>query len=79
MVVASQNTRPNVEMAVTKVPDPAHVFYIVSTICDAIFLLILPVRLWKLRGSAIKNALSWQGPFKAVSIPRSNPDFQFYV
>lgn len=51
-------------------PDPARAFYIVSTICDVIFLLILPVRLWKLHGSTIKNALSWQGSFKAVGIPR---------
>lgn len=55
-------------MATSTVPDPAHVFSIISAICDATILLVFPVRLWKLRGSAIKNALSWHGPFKAVSI-----------
>lgn len=51
-------------------PDPARVFHIASTICDAIFLLILPIRLWKLRRSGIKNSPEWLGPFKAVGIPR---------
>ncbi|KAE8556867.1 hypothetical protein EYB25_001573 [Talaromyces marneffei] len=47
-------------------PDSAHVFYIVSSIFDVIFLLISPIRLWKLRGSAFKNPLSWQGLCKAA-------------
>jgi hypothetical protein len=53
----------------TMAPDPARVFYIVSSICDAVFLLVVPVRLWKLRGTGIKTPLGWQGLLKAVCIP----------
>jgi hypothetical protein len=50
-------------------PEPTHVLYTVSTVCATTFLLILPVRLWKLRNSSIRRTPTWQGPFKAVSIP----------
>jgi hypothetical protein len=49
-------------------PEPADVLHLISTACAAIFLLILPVRLWKLRSSGIRNVPSWKGRFKAVSI-----------
>ncbi|ESZ96826.1 hypothetical protein SBOR_2827 [Sclerotinia borealis F-4128] len=44
----------------------AHTLQTVSTISAGIFLLILPVRIWKLYKSRIRNTHSWQGPFKAV-------------
>ena len=60
----------DVEIIATMAPDPARVFYIASTIFDALFLLVFPARLWKLHHSGIKNSPEWLGPFKAVSIRR---------
>jgi hypothetical protein len=58
-------------------PEPTSVLHTVSTVCATTFLLILPVRLWKLRNSKISHTPTWQGYFKAVSIP-SLQVFEFY-
>jgi hypothetical protein len=49
--------------------EPTNVLLAVSTVSAAIFLLVLPVRLWKLRKSSIGRTSTWQGLLKAVSIP----------
>ncbi|KAE8384470.1 P-loop containing nucleoside triphosphate hydrolase protein [Aspergillus alliaceus] len=46
-------------------PEPTSLLHSVSTVCATTFLLILPVRLWKLRNSSIRATPTWQGPFKA--------------
>jgi hypothetical protein len=53
----------------TMAPEPTHVLLAVSTVSAAIFLLILPLRLWDLRNSSISRTSTRQGLFKAVSIP----------
>jgi hypothetical protein len=50
-------------------PEPARVLRAVSIICDAIFLLFLPARLYKLRTSNILRTPGCQGYLKAVGIP----------
>ncbi|KAF7162579.1 hypothetical protein CNMCM5623_007825 [Aspergillus felis] len=47
-------------------PEPTQVLLTVSTVCAAILLLILPVRLWELRNSSISCTPSWQGLFKSA-------------
>ena len=56
-------------------PKPAaDVLHLISIAGAVIFLLILPVKLWNLRSSGIRSALSWKGRFKAVSILVSLPN-----
>ncbi|KAI0129811.1 putative ABC transporter [Xylariales sp. AK1849] len=46
--------------------EPTHVLHTVSAICALTFLLLLPIKFWRLRNSGIRASSSRQGLFKAV-------------
>lgn len=50
-----------------------HVVNIISATCAAIFLSLIPLRLWKLRSASIRSNANWEGFSKAVGFPVLSP------
>lgn len=48
--------------------EPTRIVEYVSTACAAAFLLVLPVRIWKLHYSDARGVPGWQGPVKVVRV-----------